>query len=183
MVIILKSNQMTLAEIPLYHNSFDQITFGDDKVKEISIVHEIKNSDEKALEELYKKISAVDYHSVNEVIVYYDKDTYFSFNAQVKGVYYRVLSYLRARNMELNEYLTIRFAEDNKVCIGRDEDFVFCDQAKCNYYKNNYCKKYNAELDTANTYNKPMICESCYLEMWPEIGRTFLGNMEAKYKK
>lgn len=184
MKIILKKEQSVLKEIEINPNDFDQIIFGTDNVKEICFVRDINNSDEQKLQRLFDSINEINYKEATSIIVFYDKEHYFSYNFSVKNVYYRVLSYMRNRQLVSQENLSIRLLEDNQPMVDFINNIAVCDQNNCIYFNSNYCNKYKTKLNKYQNSKEYTVCEYCYLETWNTsvIGRQFLNNMSQLYK-
>lgn len=184
MKIILKKAQSVVKEIEIDPNNFDEIIFGSDKVKEISFVKDIKNSDEQKLQKLYDSINEINFKEVDSIIVFYDKDHYFTYNFSIKDIYYRVLSYMRKRELVSQENLSIRLLEDNHPKVDFINNILVCDQNNCSYFNSNYCDKYKTKLEKYQGTKECFTCEHCYLEVWNTtiIGQQFLNNMSQLYK-
>lgn len=180
MKLILKKDEDILLSTEIELDTFDNIIFGTERVKEVSFIKDIINSDQSKLEPLYNKlISIPNYMDCNNLIVFYDKDHYFHYNIPVKNIYYRVLSYMRERHLVMQENLSIRFEEDNQPKFDFLNNIAICDKRHCAYFKDNHCEKYNTKLE--KYYNDYVICKNCYLEMWPALGKQFREHMETLY--
>ncbi len=185
MHLIMKKNNEILLSIPLDNFNFDQILFGSDKVKEISFIKTLKNSDELYFNQLKQKIESSDYLEATSTIIFYSENIYFSYNVPIKTILYRTQGYMRDREFEMQENLSIRFIEDNFFIIDKNNNFVFCDKEKCLHFKENYCSKYKVSLDK-KINNNFLICKQCFLETTPSIKNNFYNefyhNMEKNYQ-
>ena len=180
MLLIIKDGERVLKEIPLASFDLEKISYSDDKVKEICFIRILRNSDDIRLKTLYDEINLVDTKKATDVIVYYSKDKYMCYHNEIKSIYYRTMDYLNGgREYQLREQLSIRFDEDNFPKVITEENIAFCDKKHCAYYNTNFCNKYSEELLTFGEEN--LICRSCYLEMWPVIGKAFFQKMDSLY--
>ena len=180
MLLIIKNGERVLKEIPLIGFDLEKISYSDDKVKEICFIRLLRNSDDIKLKKLYDEIKSVDTTKVTEVIIYYSKDKYMCYHNEIKSIYYRTMDYLNGgRDYQLKEQLSIRFEEDNFPKVITEENIAFCDKKHCPYYEFNFCNKYSEEL--LNFSEENLICRSCYLEMWPVIGKVFFEKMDNLY--
>lgn len=176
MFLIFKRKDKEDFKVEITPKEADNIIYGNDKVKEISIIHYVTNGEDITLEEIYKEINSIDKEEIMETVAYYSENMQFSFKVSIKALYYRVQDYMREQNLEIVENLSIRFTEDNEVGINDTDNFLFCDKLKCCYLKgNDYCLKYNKELQKYK--NQILVCKGCFLESWPTLGRKIYDNM------
>ena len=158
MYLVLRKNKEIILSINLNEYNFDDLIFGQDTVKELLFIKTIKeNSDFDALRPLYELLNKY-YHEADETLLVYTEDLYNVIHFPIKAILYRDMHYMHERIMEVQEYLSIRFVEDNQIRFNRDKKVFECD-SKCSYYELFKCNKYNCE-----TINNE-ICEQCKLEM------------------
>lgn len=182
MELIFKSGEKEIFCLNIEDSLYSDIILGTGKVKEISIVHNIQNSDEYTLDNIYEKIKDLKNYDINTVIVYYDKEHYFNFYFPLKDIYYRTLDYMREQNILFQENLSIRFEEDNEILLQDLNGHMICDEKHCKYFTKEKCNKYNKILKKYHYSYE--VCENCALEMWSttKFGKLFINKLWEEYK-
>ena len=165
----------------VYDNHID-VCFSTIKVKEIAFVNNINRSNDKDLiKNLYEKIKEEipDYTEIIETILQFNDNVSYNFNIKIKEFIYKIQSYLSSKEYTLQECFHIRFEEDDVYRIDFEKGIIFCGKNDCPYYINNFCKKYNQNIDKSG-----IICKSCYLESYQTIINKFINpiykNMQKK---
>ena len=143
MKLLFKQGEEIFHSLDLSNVIYSDIIYGTDKVKEISLVHYINNSDEITLNSIYEDIKFLKYKNIDSIIVYYDKEHYFNFRFPIKDIFYRTFDYMQKQKILFQENLSIRFEEDNEIFIDTLNGHMLCDTKHCKYYDNSFCKKYS----------------------------------------
>lgn len=165
--LVFKEQDDIIATIKIEPSSFHKIIFNHDTVKELAFSHFIENSDERTLEEIYNIIQTIDYRKATSVYIYHSGGNFYGFSIPVKKVLYRTISYVENQvDLRFQELLSIRFIEDNKIIIDKENNCTYCDTQYCNYCdtKNLKCTKYNLPI-IKEKENKFIVNRACFVEM------------------
>ena len=133
-------------------------------VKEISFIHNLQSEKDKIFDEIEKKIRLLPFLQINEINIIdsYSKQKKYTIKEPIKAVYNRVQLYSRAKHLEAQEHLSIRFFPENKIIINNQQQIIECDK-KCKYFHSGYCKNYSEYLKNIDS-NSYCICLKCFLE-------------------
>lgn len=160
MYLVFRKDKNIILSIDLNEYEFDDLIFGRDSVKELLFIKTIKeNSDFGSLKPLYDLLYN-NYKDADETLLVYSDNLYNVIHFPIKNILYRDMHYMHERTMEVQEYLSIRFIEDNMIEYNNEKENFECSR-QCSYYDFSFCNKYNEEI-----INKE-ICEQCKLEMEP----------------
>lgn len=183
MQILFMQGIKEIFSLDISDNIYSNIIFGTGKVKEISLIHNIKNSDEYTLDQVYNQIKDLKNQKIDTVSIYYDKEHYFNFHFPLKDIYYRTLDYMREQEIIFQENLSIRFEEDNEIRLENLDGHILCDDKQCKYFSIEECKKYHKKLKKYHFSYE--VCENCALEMWSttKFGKLFINKLWEGYKK
>ena len=162
MYLVLRKNQEILLSIDLNEYTYDNLIFGQDTVKELLFIKTIyTNDDFNVLKPLYELLNQY-YEEADETILIYNENLYNIIHFPIKAVLHRNMHYVRERKMEVQDYLSIRFTEDNEIKYNKKTEKFECSH-RCEYNQVFKCSKYQTDIINNE------ICEQCYLEMQPVL--------------
>lgn len=125
------------------------------------------------LEKFYEKInSEVFYLDVEEIMLKFSEEVYYTYKVKIKGFMYRIMGYVGDKVYTPQEHLSIRFEEDDYYEIDFNNSIILCGKEKCPYYlkEEKKCRKYKQDIP-----NNKIICKSCFLEAYSTIINKFIG--------